>query len=151
MSLKSQLQSDLTEAMKARDEVKVATLRLLKAATMKFEVSGKEKVEATDDDVLKILKKEVKQRQDSIEQFEAGNRHDLAEIERKQLAVLEGYLPTQMNADELKAIVQAIITGTGTKSPSDMGKVMGLAMKKVAGQADGSMVREMVQKALTAL
>jgi len=147
MSLKSQLQSDLTEAMKARDEVKVATLRLLKAATMKFEVSGKEKVEATDDDVLKILKKEVKQRQDSIEQFEAGNRHDLAEIERKQLAVLEGYLPTQMNADELKAI----ITGTGTKSPSDMGKVMGLAMKKVAGQADGSMVREMVQKALTAL
>lgn len=148
MTFKSQLQSDLMSAMKARDEIKISALRMFKSAVMKFEVSGKEKVEATDDDVLKILKKEVKQRRDSIEQFEAGGRKDLADVERAQLAILEAYLPNEMTEDQIRTIVEQVILQLNAKGPSDMGKVMGMVMGKVSGQADGSVVKRVVQKVL---
>lgn len=148
MSLKSQLQSDLLEAMKARDEVKLAALRMFKAAVMKHEVSGKGKVEATDEDVLKILKKEVKQRRDSIEQFEKGGRPELADAEHKQLEVLEAYLPEEMSEAQIKEIAQEVIQQTGASGPADMGKVMGAVMQRTAGKADGGVVRALVQEAL---
>lgn len=149
MSLKSQLQTDLIEAMKAKDENKVSALRMLKAAIMKFEVSGKEKVEASDEDVLKILQKEVKQREDSIDQFEKGGRQDLVETEKKQLDVLKVYLPEQLSDEQLVSMIKAVMAEVGASGPQDMGKVMGPVMKKIAGQADGNKVKSLVEKTLS--
>ena len=148
MSLKDQIYQDLTEAMKARDEVKTSTLRMLKSSIMKFEVSGKEKAEASDEDVLVVLKREAKQRKDSIEQFENGGRADLADPEKAELAVLEKYLPEMMGEDQVREIVEATVAEVGASGPGDMGKVMGAVMGKLKGQADGTMVKEVVQKVL---
>lgn len=149
MTLKLKLQTDLIEAMKARDESKVSALRMLKAAVMKFEVAGVQKIEATDEEILKIMQKEVKQREDSIEQFEKGGRADLVEIEKKQMEVLKAYLPQQLSDEELQSKIQEVILEIGAKGPQEMGKVMGMAMKKVAGQADGNRVRSLVEKELS--
>lgn len=148
MSLKEQINQDLVEAMKAKDEVKVSTLRMVKASVMKFEVSGKEKIESTDEDVMATLKKEAKQRKDSIEQFEKGGREDLAAPERAELAILETYLPEMMGEEQVREVVEATVTEMGATGPQDMGKVMGAAMGKLKGQADGGVVKDMVQKVL---
>ncbi len=148
MSLKNKIQNDLNEAMKAKNEVKTSTLRMLKAAVMKFEVSGKEKVEASEEDVLKILKKEAKQRKDSIQQFEEGGRQDLADPEKAELAILEEYLPEEMGEDQVREIVEAVVAETGASGPGDMGKVMGAVMGKVQGQADGTVVKDVVLSVL---
>ncbi len=148
MSLKETLNQDLIAAMKAHEEVKLRALRMAKAAIMNFEVAGKEKVEAKDEDVLQIVKKEVKKREDSIQQFEQGGRSDLAAAEREEMEVLKAYLPEMMGEDQLRDIVKATVAELGAGAPSDMGKVMGAVMGKVKGQADGAVVRKMVQEAL---
>lgn len=150
MSLKETLNQDLITAMKAKDEVKLRALRMVKAAVMNFEVAGKEKVVAADEDVLQILKKEVKKREDSIQQFEQGGRADLAALEREEWEVLKQYLPEMMGEDQLRDVVKATVSEMGASGPGDMGKVMGAVMGKVKGQADGTVVRKVVQEVLAA-
>lgn len=149
MSLQEQLKQDLVTAMKAQDKVKVSVLRMLKAAIMKFEVSGKEKLVATEEDVVRLLKKEISQRQDSIEQFKAGNRMDLVANEEAELAILQSYMPEMMSEEALEKIVKETVAELGVTDPKMMGKVMGAVMAKVKGQADGAMVKTVVQRILT--
>ena len=148
MTLKEKLVADLKDAMLAKDEVRVSTLRMLKAAVMKFEVSGTEKKDATDDDIISILKKEVKSRKDSVEQFRAGNREDLAKKEEAELKVLEVYLPEQMSEEQVREIAKKVIAEVGAASPADMGKVMGALMGHVKGKADGGVVNKVVKELL---
>jgi len=143
MALKNQLQADLMAAMKAHDEVKTSVLRMVKAAIMKFEVSGDRK-EATDADILSIVNKEIKSRKDSVEQFTGGNRMDLADKEAAEIKVLEAYMPPQMSEDEVKQVVLEVMNETGATSKADIGKVMGPVMAKVKGLADGGMVNKIV-------
>lgn len=148
MSLKEQLQKDLAEAMKAKDENTVTALRMLKTSIMKFETAGTAK-KATDEEILQLVNKEIKQRKDSIEQYEKGNRPELAAKEKAEMAFLEKYLPPQMSEDEIKAIIKEGIAQTGASSKTDMGRVMGAIMPKVKGKADGGLINKLVQAMLT--
>jgi len=147
MSLKGQIQEDLTNAMKAREEIKVSALRMLKAEIMKLEVSGTKK-EATDEDVVSIIQKQVKQRKDSEEQFRNGGREKMADKEAKEAEILSAYLPEQMSKEDVKKAVQEAITQVGATSKTDMGKVMGAVMPKVKGKADGKLVNKLVMELL---
>ena len=147
--LREKIVEDLKQSMLAKDELKTSTLRMLKAAIMKFEVSGKEKVEASDDDVLSLIKKEAKARKDSIQQFRDGGRDEMADKEEAELAILEEYLPEQMGEDQVREVVSGVIAETGASSMSDMGKVMGAAMGKLGGQADGGVVNKVVKEMLS--
>ncbi|EKD48333.1 MAG: GatB/Yqey family protein [uncultured bacterium] len=146
--LKEKINAELKAAMLARDEVKVSALRMLKAAVMKFEVSGGEKKEATDEDVMVLIKKELKSRKDSIDQFKAGGREDLVVKEEAEIKALEGYLPKQMSEDEVRAVVKQVVAEMGVGGPAAMGKVMGACMGKLKGQADGTMVNKLVKEML---
>ena len=147
MTLKEQIQKDMIEAMKAKEEVKVGTLRMLKAAVLKFETTGDRKI-AEDGDVLGIIGKEAKQRKDAADQFKAGGRADLAEKEEQELAVLQAYLPKQLSEAEVETLVKEAIAATGATSKKDMGKVMGALMPKVKGKADGGVVNKIVGQLL---
>jgi uncharacterized protein len=149
MSLETKVMEQLKEAMKAKDEVALRTLRAIKAAILQEKTSEGFSGEITDAVELKMLQKMAKQRKDSLDIFTQQNREDLAVKEREELAVIEKFLPAQMNAEELRAAVQAIITETGASSPADMGKVMGAASKQLAGKADGKAVSEMVKTLLS--
>lgn len=147
MSLKDQIYSDLIEAIKARDESKTNTLRLLKAEIMKFEVSGADK-ESTDEVVTEIIQKQVKQRKDSEQQFRDGDRAEMADKEAQEAEILQTYLPEQMSEDEVRTIVQEGIASSGAESKADMGKVMGAIMPKLKGKADGKLVNQIVMELL---
>lgn len=138
----------MKQAMKAKDEAALRTLRAIKAAILleKTSEGGKEITEA---DEVKMLQKMAKQRRDSLEIFEKQNREDLAGKEREELAILERFLPKQMSADELKETLRGIIAQVGASSPADMGKVMGVASKQLAGQADGKAISEAVKQLLS--
>jgi len=145
--MKHQVQEDMLNAMKAHDDAKVSVLRMLKAAILKFEVSGDRK-EATDADVLNLVSKEIKSRRDSVEQFKAGGRDEMAEKEEKEIAILLEYMPPQMGEDEVTKIAIQVVDEMGAKSKAEMGKVMGAVMGKVKGMADGDMVKKVVMKLL---
>ncbi|MFC1750256.1 GatB/YqeY domain-containing protein [Pseudomonadota bacterium] len=148
MALKNRLQQDLMEAMKAKEDLKVSALRMLKASILKFEVSGERK-EATDEDVLSIINKEIKQRKDSAEQFKAGNRFEQAEQEEAEVEILQAYMPPQMSEQEITNLAKEAVAATGASSPADIGKVMGALMPKVKGKADGSLVNKVVASLLS--
>lgn len=148
MSLKETIYSDLTEAIKAKKEAEVSTLRMLKAEIMKFEVSGGPKKEATDEDIIGILQKQVKQRKDSEQQFRDGGRAEMAEKEANEAKILQTYLPEQMSEDEVRKIIEEGIAETGATSKADMGKVMGAIMPKLKGKADGKLVNQIVMQLL---
>lgn len=149
MSLKEKIQEDLTNAIKAQESTKVSTLRMLKAEIMKFEVSGGTKKEATDEDVLTILQKQVKQRKDAAQQYKDGGRNELAEKEEAEAEILQTYLPERMSEEQIKSIVQEAINQVGATSKADMGKVMGAAMPKLKGRADGKLVNQIVMQLLS--
>jgi uncharacterized protein len=151
MSLRDQIESDLISAMKAREEVKLSTLRMLKSAIGAFEVSGKEKVVATEDDVLAILKREVKKRKESIRQFEEGGRQDLVASEQLELDVLKEYMPEMIGEEQIRQVVEEVVQSMGVTGMSDMGKVMGASMGKLNGQADGTLVKDVVMSVLRKL
>ncbi len=142
--LRTKIVSDLKDAMLAKDEVRVSTLRMLKAAIMKFEVSG-EKKEATDEDVLALVKKELKARKDAAEQFRDGDREELAAKEDAEAAILEEYMPEQMSEEEVRKVVEAVVAEVGG---DNFGQVMGACMGKLKGQADGGMVNKIVKEVL---
>jgi uncharacterized protein YqeY len=146
--LKAQLQQDLNAAMKARDEVTVATLRMALTSVTNEEVAGKTARELTDDEVLRVLVREAKKRREAAEAFDAANRSELAERERAEGQVLDRYLPAQLGEDELAALITAAITESGANGPRDMGAVMKIVAPKVAGRADGKRVSDEVRRRL---
>jgi uncharacterized protein YqeY len=134
MTLKSRITDDMKAAMRARETARLSTIRLLLAAIKQREVD--ERRELADADIVAVLDKMVKQRRDSITQFEAGKRADLAAIERAEVEILEGYLPTRLDDAEIDAAIDAAIARTGAAGAAGMGKVMGLLKSELAGRAD---------------
>ena len=149
MSLKNQIIEDMKSAMKAGEKDRLKVVRLIMAAIKQVEVD--KRVELDDAGVLAVLEKMVKQRRDSIEQFEKGDREDLAAIERAEIEVLQKYLPEQLSADEIAALVGEVIAATGATGIRDMGKVMGQIKAKAAGRADMGAVGATVKERLNAL
>tara|TARA_R110000782_G_scaffold16338_14_gene46963 strand:+ start:3459 stop:3908 length:450 start_codon:yes stop_codon:yes gene_type:complete len=149
MSLKGRITDDMKSAMKAGDKDRLKVVRLILAAIKQIEVDTR--VELDDAAVLSVLSKMVKQRRDSVEQFEAGNREDLANIERDEIAVLEQYLPEPLSQEELTQMVDDVIKATGAEGIRDMGKVMGQIKAKAAGRADMGAVGATVKERLGAL
>ena len=148
MSLKEQITEDMKAAMRAKDSERLGTIRLLTAAMKQKEVD--ERVELDDAMVVGIVDKLIKQRKDSIEAFVKADRHDLADKEKAEMAVLQVYLPARMSADEIAAEVKAIVTELGATGPGDMGKVMGAVKSRLAGKADMALVSAAVKASLTA-
>jgi uncharacterized protein YqeY len=149
MSLKDRLVADMTQAMKNKDANKLSTLRMAKSALMNEENKRGAGTVLSDEEVAKVLQSLVKQRRDSIEQFAANNRPELAEKERAELAVLEEYLPQAASPEEISAAVESAVQETGASSMKDMGTVMKAALAKLQGKtADGKMVSETVKAKL---
>lgn len=146
MSLKEKITEDMKAAMRAKESEKLATIRLLTAAIKQREVD--ERIELSDEQVLAVLEKMLKQRKDSIAQFEAGGRQDLADIEKAEITVLSAYMPAQLSDADVQAEVQAAVVQVGAAGPQDMGKVMGVLKNKLAGRADMTAVSAMVKAAL---
>jgi len=147
MSLKAQISDDMKAAMRAKEAQKLSTIRLLLAEIKRKEVD--EQIDVTDAQVLAIVEKMLKQRKDSITQFEAGGRADLADIEKAELVVLSAYMPAGLSDDEVAAEVKAAVAESGAAGPQDMGKVMAILKPKLAGRADMTVVSGLVKKALT--
>ncbi|TQK07189.1 GatB/YqeY domain-containing protein [Herbaspirillum sp. SJZ107] len=146
MSLKTQISDDMKAAMRAKEAGRLATIRLILAEIKRKEVD--ERIELDDAQTVAIVEKMIKQRKDSITQFEAGGRADLADIEKAELAVLTGYMPAGLSDEEVAAEVAAAVAATGASGPQDMGKVMGVLKPKLAGRADMTAVSAQVKKAL---
>ncbi|HEV7193754.1 MAG TPA: GatB/YqeY domain-containing protein [Jatrophihabitantaceae bacterium] len=146
--LKARLHADLTTAMKARDELTTATLRMALTAVTNEEVAGKQARELGDDEVLKVLAREAKKRREAAEAFDAADRGELAQRERDEHNVLERYLPAQLDDTQLTAIVRAAVTETGATGMPQMGAVMKIATTQVAGRADGKRVSDEVRRQL---
>lgn len=146
MSLKDQITEDMKSAMRAKDTAKLSAIRLITAAMKQKEVD--ERVELNDAMVLAIIEKMIKQRKDSITQFEAGGRQDLADIEKGELVILSAYMPAGLSDAEIQAAVNEAVAETGAAGPQDMGKLMGVLKPKLAGRADMTVVSAMVKAAL---
>lgn len=148
--LKQQLRDELKQAMLAKDTIRTSVLRMLISGIGYYEIQkGGAGYEATDEDVLTIIRKEVKQHKDSIEQFTDAGRKDLSDKETKELVILLSYLPAQMNEEEIEKLVIDAINKTGASAPSDMGKIMGALMPQVKGKADGGLVSKIVKEKLS--
>jgi len=148
MALEEKVMEELKNAMRAKDEAALRTLRAIKAAIILEKTAEGATGEITEATEQKMLQKLAKQRRDSLDIFEKQNREDLAAKEREELAIIERFLPKQMSAEELKTELKAIIEQVGAKSPADMGKVMGVASKQLAGKADGKAISETVKQLL---
>lgn len=146
MSLKAQITEDMKAAMRAKETAKLGTIRLLTAAIKQKEVD--ERIDVSDDQVLAIIEKMIKQRKDSITQFEAGGRQDLADTEKAELIILSTYMPASLSDAEVQAEVVAAVAAVGAKGPQDMGKVMAILKPKLAGRADMTAVSGLVKAAL---
>lgn len=148
MKLTEQIDADLKAAMLARDEVRKLTIRGIKKEIIEAKTAPGSNGEVSDEEVLKILSKMLKQRKDSAAIYTEQNRSDLAENELAEAAILESYMPKQMTAGEIEAAVREIISQTGAQGPKDMGKVMGVATKKLAGRVEGKILSETVKRIL---
>ncbi|BAK73017.1 MAG: GatB/YqeY domain-containing protein [Arcobacter sp.] len=146
MSLKEQLNEDLKTAMRNKEVVKRDSIRAINTMIKQIEVD--ERKELNDEDIIKLIQKGIKQREEAISQYKAASRDDLVQKEQEQVDVFMLYLPKQLSDEELEAGMKEIITETGATSVKDMGKVMGAATKKFAGVADGKRINEMVKKLL---
>ena len=147
MSLQEQLVNDMKESMKSGDSVKVSTIRMLKAAIKNKEIEkGGTSYKLSDKETLEVIVTAIKQRKDSIEQFTKGHRLDLADKEKKELEILQAYMPPQMSDEDVKAEVKKAIAETSASSQKDMGKVMKVLMPRIAGRADGAVVNRIVRE-----
>ncbi|CCH86049.1 conserved protein of unknown function [Modestobacter italicus] len=146
--LKDRLRTDLTTAMKGRDELSTATLRMVLSAVSAEEVAGKEARELSDDDVMAVLRREAKKRREAAEAFAGAGRAEQAERERAEEGVIATYLPAQLADADLAAIVADVVTSTGASGMKDMGKVMGAVQGKVAGRAEGGRIAAEVRRQL---
>lgn len=148
MSLKEQISEDMKTAMRARETARLATIRLLLAAIKQKEVD--ERVSLDDAAVVAVIDKMLKQRKDSVSQYESAGRTDLADAEKAEMAVLTAYMPATLSAEEVAAAVAAAVTQTGAAGPADMGKVMAVLKPQLAGRADMTEVSKQVKAALSA-
>ncbi len=148
MELEKQIQADMVTAMKAKETVRLAALRGIKAAILLAKTSEGSTGEVSDSDIVKIIGKLVKQRKESAEIYSRQNRPELAENELAEAAAMEVYLPKQLSEAETEAEIAKIVAETGASQPSDMGKVMGVATKRLAGQADGRLISSIVKRLL---
>jgi uncharacterized protein YqeY len=148
MGLKEKLQADLTDAIRARDEVKSGTVRMLLTAITNEEVAGKTAKVLTDAEIITVLSREAKKRREAAEAFADAGRADKAALEKAEGEVIAKYLPKQMSEDEIKKLIAAAIAQTGASGPGDMGKVMGVIKGQTAGKADGGTVSGLVKEAL---
>ena len=150
MSLDDRLNKEYVQAMKDKDTARSSALNYLRAMIKQVKVDKRlDSIE--DSDVVGIIKKQIKQRQDSIEQFEKGGRQDLAAKEQYEVALMKAYLPPEMSADSIKSVVSEVISHTGASSMKDMGNVMKAVRERLAGQADGKLISEIVKDALSSL
>ena len=147
MSLRDTINNDLKEAMKAKDVKKRDALRLLSSAFKQIEVD--ERRELSDADIIKIIQTQIKRRNDSASQYKDANREDLMQQELDEIKYYEAYMPKQLSDDELKEVLTAIVAEVGATSMKDMGKVMGIASKKLSGQADGKRINLVVKELLS--
>ncbi|MEK7605289.1 MAG: GatB/YqeY domain-containing protein [Patescibacteria group bacterium] len=146
---KQQLQEDLKQSMLARDAERTSVLRMILSAVNYHEINkGGAGYVATEEDVMTVIQNQAKQRRDSIEQFTAGKRPELAEKEQQELKIIQAYLPEQMGEEEIRKLVKEAITSTGASTPQDMGKVMGALMPHTRGKADGGLVSKIVREEL---
>jgi uncharacterized protein YqeY len=148
MSLEQKVMAELKPAMLAKDEKTVRSLRAIKAAIILAKTAEGAGGEIKEEEEIKLLQKLVKQRKDSLEIFQQQNRTDLAQKEQEEIEVIEKFLPKQLSGEELKVLIAAIIAETGASSPADMGKVMGVASKQLAGKADGKAISAVVKELL---
>lgn len=150
MSLKDQISDDIKTAMKAKDKLRLETVRSIKKVILEREstVRADGKDSLTEEQEMEILVQQAKQRRDAIAQYQKADRNDLAEKEAAELAIIETYLPAQLSDEDIGAIIDGIIAKVGASSPRDMGKVMGPAMKELKGKADGKKVQELVKAKL---
>jgi uncharacterized protein len=148
MGLKEQLQSDLTTAMKARDELRASTLRMALTAITTEEVAGKQARQLSDDEVVKVLTREAKKRREAAEAFSGAGREELATRERDEGEVLATYLPAQLSDDELVELVRSAIEESGASGPQAMGQVMKVVQPRVAGRAEGGRIAAEVRRQL---
>jgi uncharacterized protein YqeY len=146
--LEEKILNDYKEAMKSKDTLRSSVLSFLRAEMINAAMA-KKKAKLDDSEVIPVLKKQIKQRQDSIEQFTKGGRQDLADKEAKELEILKAYLPPEMPAEEIKKIIEEAVVSTGAQGPKDMGKVMKEVAAKVAGLADGKLVSDLVKERLS--
>ncbi|MGI4848192.1 MAG: GatB/YqeY domain-containing protein [Janthinobacterium lividum] len=147
MGLKAQITEDMKSAMRAKEAARLGTIRLITAAIKQREVD--ERIELDDDQVQAIVEKMIKQRKDSISQFQAGGRQDLVDIEQAELAILTAYMPAALSTQKVQAKVAAAVAASGAAGPQDMGKVMAILKPKLAGRADMTAVSGLVKAALT--
>ena len=148
MSLKQNIESEIKSAMIAKDKTRLSALRAIKSLILLEETKSGAKAEITEEDELKILTKAAKQRKDTAEIYEQQGRADLLEVEMAELAIIQEFLPKALTEEEITAAIQAIIVQTGASSPKDMGRVMGVASKELAGKADGKVIAEKVKALL---
>jgi len=150
-NLKQKLNDDLKQSMRDRNELRTSTLRLLLSAIKYAEVKGAQAVVLSDADILGVIAKEIKQRDDSIEAYKAGNRPELADKELAEKAILESYMPPQLSRDQIAEEVKKVIAEVGAQGMSDKGKVMPKIIGKLKGQADGKTINEVVTEQLSSL
>ena len=148
MSLEQKVMTELKTAMLAKDEAALRSLRAIKASIILAKTAEGAAGNIREEEEVKILQKLIKQRKDSLEIYKAQNRADLAKKEEEEIAIIEKFLPAQMGPEELKSILQKIISDTGASTPADMGKVMGIASKQLAGKAEGKIISSMVKELL---
>jgi len=161
MSLKEKIQTDIKKAMQQKDDLQVSVLRMLMAAVFNKEKEKRAKLskteefekldelsQLTDEETIEVISSENKKRKDSIEQYEKGNRQDLADKEKKEMEILMNYLPEQMSEEEIRKIVKEKIEELGASTPQDIGKVMGALMPQLKGKAEGTMVNKIIQEEL---
>ena len=141
------INDDLKEAMKARDEIRTSTLRMLKSA-INYEAIARKEKSLKDDGIIEIIARQIKQHKDSIEGFTRGGRDDLADKEKQELEILISYMPEQLAEDEIRELVAKKVEEVGAQGPQDMGKVMGALMPDVKGRADGNVVSRLVREKL---
>jgi len=149
MALKEKLQNDLTEAMRARNEVRSSTIRMVLTAIKNEEVSGKEARQLSDAEVITVLSREAKKRREAAEAFEQAGAKDRSDMEKAEGVVIAEYLPVQLSESEIKEMINAAIAETGATGPQQMGLVMKSIQPKIAGRADGGVVSSLVKAALS--
>lgn len=146
MSLLEQLDQDMKSALKNKEKTKLSVIRMLRSSIKKEEIDKRHAL--NDDEVLEVIVREIKQRKDSLSQYENAGREDLAQKEKEEIEILESYLPEQLSEEEVRSLVQQVIQEVGATSKADMGKVMGAIMPKVKGKADGRVINRLVQELL---
>lgn len=148
MGLRERLDADLKAAMKEKDELKLSVVRMLKSAVKYREVEGEKAITLDEAGILQVVATEIKRRRDSVEQYRAGKREDLARKEEAEIAILQGYLPAQLSEAELRAKVDEVVARVGATGPKDMGAVMKALLPEVQGRAEGKAVSDLVKQRL---